>query len=253
VPTSPHAATAINTEPPGCRIYCQNKYIGISPLTTTLDGGTFELWTVAGSRKWFTQGGKSDRISWQITAAKDGHESTTQTITVGDGVGDALFDKAMMGYKEGVLTSLPKPPPTITTERPLLLQLRPVSSAVATGSIASPGQPAGSGQLNASRTGQPPYSIENPHPDPQTEYNLALQEYRTALKTVDDLRSLSEVGAALASSVSPRGNPGVFATGAFANGLTRQAALPDAERDLRFAEMRLKNAEERLRQARGGQ
>jgi hypothetical protein len=53
----------INTEPPGCRIYCQNKYIGTSPVTTTLDGGVFELWTVAGPRKWFTEGGKSDRIS----------------------------------------------------------------------------------------------------------------------------------------------------------------------------------------------
>ena len=112
----------INTEPPGCRIYCQNKYIGTSPLTTKLDGGIFELWIVAGNRKWLTEGGKSDRITWTIGAAQGwicSHHPHDRGRLIG--AGDTLFDNAVTHLKDGLLTSLPKPPATITTQRTILL------------------------------------------------------------------------------------------------------------------------------------
>ena len=172
----------------------------------------------------------------------------------GQGGGNPVFDKAFENYMDNPRFSRPTPPETTTVERTILLSLKPAgASATSSSSIPSNQSSTSNPAVNSSHTGQPPYSIENPHPDPQTEYNLALQEYRAALKDVDDLRAMGQVGGALASSVSPQGNPGLFATGAFANGLTRIAALPDAERALRFAEMRLKNAEDRLRQSRGGQ
>lgn len=203
-------------------------------------------------RPWLAQmvpgGPEGDRITWQIAAFKDGYESTTYTISVGEGVGDAVFDKAFEKYMDNPRFSRCAPPETTSVERTILLSLRPVGASAPLGLPTS-----ASNQVNSSGVGRPPYSIENPHPDPQTEYNLALQEYRAALKTVDDLRAMAQVGGALASSLSPKEHPGLVATGAFAHDLTHLAALPDAERDLRFAEMRLRNAEERLRQSRGGQ
>lgn len=117
----------VNTEPQGAKIYCQDDYMGISPIRFTADcgensvsvsqNGTYTAsWTEEPSGLFFTEtkrsseqrmhatnwsGGLNFSLTggqWTIKAFKDGYEPMTYTLKVSQ---DGIFNQACQGLKIG--------------------------------------------------------------------------------------------------------------------------------------------------------
>jgi len=241
----------INTEPPGCRIYCQGNFVGVSPVTIPLNAGVFELWSAAGGRKWFTEGGASDHVTWEIKAFKDGYQPARHVIKAGDEIGDPVFENAFKGTKDGWLFGLTEPPKEITGQRSVLLTLSsdpPLANPTAsqpTRTAPSANDGTGSeGDLPGSMTVQS--SVEwsrrrNPvDRAAKAEYEEALAAYKQALER----RNMASLGQNSANVLN--GMPDVNPKFKVLNSLGQQFVADDADKEVEVARQRLERAKSRM-------
>lgn len=143
-PVEYEEVVTITTEPPGCRVYCQDKLVGISPLTIQNDGGNARLHERSGWDLFVKYIWKPEQEgTWSIQAFKDGHQSAARTVPCGDEVFHQAF--AAVDYQN--------PPKKVTGNRSVLLALQPMpgnaapavqntsQTPPATAAVAPPSQP----------------------------------------------------------------------------------------------------------------
>jgi hypothetical protein len=217
---------SIMTEPPGCRIYINDKYIGISPVTTVLDGGTVslrEVGTFIGLIKpdytyhWINNekdladfresggyyfektgeyGYRQSKTTWTNTfetvPPKQGHllikacKEGMDCATKQIDIGDSIFIDATAQLNPQNC------PSQISAERNLLLELRPTVVQVIPfqPQISTPGT-SGTNNISAEYTAA------------KAEYESALQAYNVAKSKVDEAQMMNSVNRIPGSTGNP--------------------------------------------------
>ena len=103
------------------------------------------------------------------------------------------------------------------------------------------------GCATTSQSETPRWSAANPHPDPQTEYNLAVQEYNEALKTVEMAKDSQGISQVNKDQGAYQGSRQAQALGVLLD-VTNVLASNDAAQRLAAAKQRLRHAEAVLRE-----
>jgi hypothetical protein len=249
---------SIMTEPPGCRIYINEKYIGESPITTVLDGGTISLREVGTfdgytnhnfwnddekRRAAFIKGGmwcdeNIRQCDWRIsnTTWTDTYEVIPQKqvhwiikackegmdcTTRQIDFGDSVFKEVTARLN---LQNISTP---VVAERNVLLELRPTVVQV----IPLQPQATNSGTVNTS-------NLSEEYKDAQVEYESALQAYNTAKSKVDEAKMMNSVNRLPGGTGNPLFDLGVKS---LASGEVQMQ-----QRNLEMAKERLDRAKERL-------
>ena len=223
----------INTEPQGCRIYCQDRFVGISPVTIRNNGGSAEYLLGPGigfnrklSWKLKSEGG------WNIQAFKEGYPPASRFIPCGDEVFEQAF--ANVDWQNT--------PKIVTGERCVLLSLNRGQYP----GHANTGDPTTSSSMgNSIPCGGPPTSFVGSSqcamsPDCSTngvgkaDFEQAISGYEAALTKRNNARLLA-TGTIASQTIAPDLPPSLQLLGT----LGAQYSVDDADKDVEIAQKRL--------------
>ena len=226
----------VNTEPPGCRIYCQEDYQGTSPLEIGLNGGDVEILKSGTYRTTFTYDYWTDQVisstrsptrwgglefkpkrggSWTVKAFKEGYEPTTYVINMGD----EIFRNKMTA----TVVDESDIPDEIVANRNILIVLSPV------------GARANYDNQRSTDTGARRSRRSEESAAAKREYEEALAAYNQALKELNNARTL-------AAAPKKYPHPALGALMAIAE----PHSVAEAERKVEIARQRLERARARM-------
>lgn len=233
----------IVTEPPNCRVYVQDNFIGVSPVEITCDGGKAELKrtgtynsTYTGYLHWWDglpRDGQTVRTPtnwtsvgwctatgglWNVKIFKEGYEQYTAEIYNGDNV----FNKTFQKIGDNNI------PERVVGYRRLLCVLRPISQVGQTKQVYR------NEYQNQDKQRRKNYEAA------KAEYEQALAAYNEALKKLNDAKL--QASATSASNALSALHPGLKLLGS----LGAQQAVQDAEKELEIARQRLERAKAKM-------
>jgi len=236
----------ITTEPPGCRIYCQDRYIGVSPIEQRIEAGKITVtqggrFTVRENYDLFLgfwcTGVHESRGSTSWDSKLSGSVESPGAYTIKaycEGYGEAVKVQEVSNQSDAFVQAVRQLHPSedarlnaeVVGYRNLLLTLYPLGQS-----------PMGSVQQ------QPSATQDQRRAEAQKEYDEALEAYNKALENLNQAKMTAAlVNAGAQTPQSSNFGQAMSALGA----LSAAGNLTDARRQLEIARERLERAKSRI-------